>query len=459
MTLTKKSKSGRLSKSLILIFLGMIVGASVYITLVYFEKSPPVVQLEGNIQYLSKEGSFKLSADDQQSGLRSIRLILQQNEKEYILFDKEFPRQGYSGKMGPSSYSQKVDFNYNKSGLQDGEAVLILTVRDYSFRNTLSGNFVTVQHSVIIDTVPPKISLLHAEKYIRNGGSGIVIYQTIGDAVEHGVDFGGHFHKGYLVNDKRDDVFVAYIALPYDAEEIGRAMVVARDAAGNATSYPFTPVFKKEEKKFDRINVGDDFLETKIPEFSQYYPEMTGDMKEKYIYTNTVVRLANNTKISELCHNPTPERLWEGRFSRMAGASRAGFADYRTYYYKGKEIDNQVHLGMDIASTSRAEVRAANKGKVVYAEYLGIYGNMVLLDHGQGVFSLYSHLSKIEVVVGDVIEKGVVLGLTGKTGMAGGDHLHFSMLVNGVFVTPKEWWDQQWINVTIDGPLQEVSFK
>jgi murein DD-endopeptidase MepM/ murein hydrolase activator NlpD len=113
---------------------------------------------------------------------------------------------------------------------------------------------------------------------------------------------------------------------------------------------------------------------------------------------------------------------------------------------------------MDIASTRRAEARAANNGKVIYADYLGIYGNMVLVDHGQGVFSLYSHLSQINAAPGDMVDQQTVLGLTGTTGMAGGDHLHFSMLVNGVFVTPKEWWDQHWIEVTIDEPIAEFKF-
>ncbi len=152
------------------------------------------------------------------------------------------------------------------------------------------------------------------------------------------------------------------------------------------------------------------------------------------------------------------ERLWEGKFLRMAGSSRAGFADYRTYFYKSKAIDNQVHLGMDIASTRRAEVKAANRGEVIFADYLGIYGNMVMLDHGQGVFSLYSHLSEINVAPGDKVKQKAVLGLTGTTGMAGGDHLHFSMLVNGIFVMPKEWWDQHWIDVTIAEPITDSKF-
>ena len=131
----------------------------------------------------------------------------------------------------------------------------------------------------------------------------------------------------------------------------------------------------------------------------------------------------------------------------------AGFAEHRTYYYNGNEIDQQVHLGIDLASTKRAEVHAANRGTVVFAEYLGIYGNTIILDHGQGIFSLYSHLSEIGVAVGELKDKRAVIGLSGATGMAGGDHLHFSMLVNGIFVTPLEWWDKQWLRLNIDDIL------
>jgi len=118
-----------------------------------------------------------------------------------------------------------------------------------------------------------------------------------------------------------------------------------------------------------------------------------------------------------------------------------------------------VHLGIDLASTRKADVKAAAKGIVIFTDYLGIYGNMVMIDHGQGVFSLYSHLSQINVSPDDNVDKMSVIGLTGTTGMAGGDHLHFSVLVNGVFVTPKEWWDQHWIDVTIEDPLTESRFQ
>ncbi|MCI5142097.1 MAG: M23 family metallopeptidase, partial [Candidatus Electrothrix sp. ATG1] len=159
-------------------------------------------------------------------------------------------------------------------------------------------------------------------------------------------------------------------------------------------------------------------------------------------------------KIAALCKNTASEQLWQDRFLRMAGAGKASFADQRTYYYQGKSIDQQTHLGVDIASTKHVDIEAANKGRVIFADYLGIYGNMVMIDHGQGLTSLYSHLSRIVVEPGQLVEKKEVIGKSGTTGMAGGDHLHFSMLVHGIFVNPKEWWDQHWIDVNINNIIE-----
>jgi murein DD-endopeptidase MepM/ murein hydrolase activator NlpD len=171
---------------------------------------------------------------------------------------------------------------------------------------------------------------------------------------------------------------------------------------------------------------------------------------DQYLEINRRVRAENAAKIREITSKSRSERLWDGRFQRMARSSRrAGFAEYRTYHYKGQEVDHQVHLGIDLASTRHADVKASNRGEVVFAEYLGIYGNMVIIDHGLGIFTLYSHLSQIGSAVGDVVDKDTVIGLSGKSGMAGGDHLHFSVLVNGVFVNPLEWWDSQWLKLNI----------
>jgi murein DD-endopeptidase MepM/ murein hydrolase activator NlpD len=162
---------------------------------------------------------------------------------------------------------------------------------------------------------------------------------------------------------------------------------------------------------------------------------------------NGELRRKNNDKIASFAAQTKPELLWRGvvfhPFSNTAVES--AFADHRIYMYNGKEIDQQVHLGFDLASFAGTPIVSANRGIVVFADELGIYGNCVIVDHGLGVQSLYGHLSSIEVKAGQTIEKEQQIGRSGMTGMAGGDHLHFTMLVNGKMVNPVEWWDAHWI--------------
>ena len=122
------------------------------------------------------------------------------------------------------------------------------------------------------------------------------------------------------------------------------------------------------------------------------------------------------------------------------------FADRRTYMYQGKPVDHQDHLGFDLASVQHAPVPAANRGVVVLAHFHGIFGNAVVLDHGHGLMSLYAHLSVISVQEGQTVDRGAILGQSGATGLAGGDHLHYTTLLQGLPVNPVEWWDPHWIH-------------
>ena len=131
----------------------------------------------------------------------------------------------------------------------------------------------------------------------------------------------------------------------------------------------------------------------------------------------------------------------------------ARIARYRGYYYKGKKVDEQLHLGIDLASLSNSPGPAANHGRVIFADGLGIYGLTVVLDRGQGLSSVYGHLSSIKVRLDQDVSKGDIIGFTGQTGLASGDHLHFSVMVNGVFVNPIEWWDGHWIEDNITRKL------
>ena len=159
------------------------------------------------------------------------------------------------------------------------------------------------------------------------------------------------------------------------------------------------------------------------------------------------MRQRNNTTLIRLADRSAERFFWDDEFLQMRNAKvMSDFADRRTYIYKGKVVDQQDHLGLDLASTRAAEIQAANDGVVMLAQYFGIYGNTVVIDHGYGLMSLYGHLSSITVSSGQPIERGAVIGHSGQTGLAGGDHLHFTMLLQGLPVDPREWWDSHWLH-------------
>ena len=443
----------RLSLTFFLILILVVAGIGAAL---FLEGEKPQITLRDNPDFIGSSSEIGFSVTDLKSGLRSVKVVIKQTKKEKELFANTYPRTGYTGKIGPAEEKRTLLFEPRKAGFSDGPAEIEIEAHDYSFRGLFTGNVSILKRNITIDTQPPKIDLLHNERYIRPGGSGIAIYRLSPDAVSSGVQFNANFFPGFPGDKSKKDFFIAYFCLPYDASNINVAQIVAKDRAGNRSAVSFTVTLQKTMQKSDQINVDDSFLNAKIPEFQQHYPDMTGELKDKYLYANNAIRRENDKIIYRLCQNPYPERLWQGRFLRMPGSPRAGYADHRTYFYKGEPIDQQVHLGVDIAQTERAEVKAANRGKVIFAEYLGIYGNTIILDHGQGIFSLYSHLSEFDTSVGEMVDQGHLIARTGHTGMAGGDHLHFSMLVHGIFVTPLEWWDPHWIDVTIEEPLKEV---
>jgi murein DD-endopeptidase MepM/ murein hydrolase activator NlpD len=418
-----------------------------------FEFEKPTLVLGKEIKFLGGKVELPLQASDQKSGLSAITITLSQGEKKALLLEKMFPRQAWFKAAGPLSIKETVIIDAQKAGIKEGEAELTISVRDFSLMGLFKGNQTVQRLRVTMDTTPPKVTIAHAQRLLQNGGSAMAVYTISERPGRHGVLIDTAFFPGFPTG--KENTYIAYFALPWDAKAPASTKVVGSDEAGNETVVPFVSSFKKEPDKRDAINVSEQFLQQKIPEFEEHYPEMQGSLLEKYLYVNRELRQSNARTIAKVCATPDPQQLWSDRFFRMAGSGRAGYADQRTYMYNGQAIDTQTHLGVDIASTERVGIRSANRGKVVFAEYLGIYGNMVIIDHGQGIFSLYSHLSNIDTKVGTLVEKDQPIGRSGTTGMAGGDHLHFSMLVHGIFVTPTQWWDQHWINVNIKSVLNE----
>jgi murein DD-endopeptidase MepM/ murein hydrolase activator NlpD len=459
-SIEKMSEKKSLKSMIIsLLFLLLIVagGIGFYI---YYEREKPQFNFKDDVSIFGLKKELSFSVTDSRSGISFVEILLAQGNKTAKIFEQRFSRQGFFGNDGPERIDETVVLEPGVLGFADGDAELQVTVRDFSFWNWMAGNETVATYTVTLDTHPPKISILHSTRYVSPGGSGIVVYKINDKVKKHGVTINGHFNPGFPVSGPEDDRYIAYFGLDYSTTAIETAAVDASDLAGNKGTAPFSMILKKQKFNEDQINISDNFLNLKIPEFANEYPQLSGSPVEQFVYVNSKIRQENYDKIVAACSNPSPIRLWQGVFERMSRSSRmAGFAEHRTYYYNNQEIDRQVHLGIDLASTKRAEVHAANRGNVVFADYLGIYGNTVILDHGQGVFTLYSHLSEISAAVGELKEKGAVIGLTGTTGMAGGDHLHFSVLINGIFVTPIEWWDLQWLQLNIDDIVSGSNLK
>lgn len=407
----------------------------------------PRVTLSAESIHIGPGKRVSFTASDAKSGLRSIQVALAQDNKRAVLLEKSYPKKGAFFGGGPKKIEESVEITPKTLGFHDGPAELLVTATDFSWWNWFKGNVTVLSSAVVIDTKPPVINVMDSPQYIKGGGSGVVVYRVNEPVGRNGVQVNDIFYPGFPLPKRGKGVYGTCLGLPYDIAAIEKAFVVAVDQAGNEAKAPFSMILHVRKIVSDKIVVSDEFLAAKLPEFASHYPELSGTPVEQYVKVNNDVRRANYRKIQEVCSKSQPERLWDGRFLRMDGSPRAGYADHRTYLYNGQKIDQQVHLGVDIASVQQANVEAANRGRVVFADYLGIYGNTVILDHGQGVFSLYAHLSQIDVPLNAMVEKGSIIGHTGHTGMAGGDHLHFSMLVNGIFVDPVEWWDEGWLKI------------
>lgn len=324
----------------------------------------------------------------------------------------------------------------------------------------------TLGFDLEVELRPPTVASISRFNYINHGGSEMVVYRVTPADVDSGVRVGELEYPGFpasgagLVN-QDPALRVAFFGLLADQDPATPISLYARDALGNESTANFE--YRVFAKKFrsSQITVSDDFLKRVVPAILQNttgpnLPDQS-DLLKAYLWINRDLRRMNNESVSLLAQQTAPEMLWHGRFVQlMNSAVESGFADNRTYLYNGAAIDHQVHLGFDLASTSSAPVHAANRGRVIHAGWLGIYGNCVILDHGMGIQSLYAHLSSIGVAVGDVVEADAVLGRSGATGLAGGDHLHFTMLLAGRPVTPIDWWSEQWINDRIARKLVEA---
>jgi murein DD-endopeptidase MepM/ murein hydrolase activator NlpD len=324
-------------------------------------------------------------------------------------------------------------------GLKEGKARLIVEAQSNDLRALTD----TVSADVEVILKPPTVSTDGFQHYINQGGSELAVLTPMGSWQEAGVRVGSAVFRSFPApGDSRQRI--SLFAYSWDTPPSTAPVVFARNSAGSeATARFWFKVFPKKFRARD-LTIDDAFLE-KVD--NQIEPGGSGDLLTRFLKINGETRRANNKTLSDLRLKTADRFLWTKAFLQLANSQvESAFADIRTYVYKGKKVDQQVHLGFDLATVQHGPVLASNDGKVIWAAPLGIYGNCIVVDHGYGLQSIYGHLSEINVKEGEMVTRGQQMGKSGSTGLAGGDHLHFSMQVDGVQVNPIEWWDEHWIN-------------
>ena len=425
------------------VFVTVLLLATVGIILFYFLATPaPIVSLSPDAGLVGVRRGFALKLDARRAVLKKLVVSAAQGEKTVAVLMKEYPA---------GSHQVSESFSLEKAGLKEGAFTLQISASSAAPRFG-AGKAATLSRSFTLENKPPDVAILTVAHNINQGGAGLVVYTVSKEAEKTGVLCGDRFFAGYRQEGNR---YACLFPFPYDME-VGtfRPSVIAVDRAGNERLVGITYHLTAKAFTTDRIDLNDTFLTKIAAEFKGISPEVKTPL-EIFLKANRDQRLQDRKLIGDLVQKTSPTPLWQGTFLRMPNtAPLGGFAQARTYTFQGKEVDRQTHLGFDLASLAHAAVPAANRGKVIFAGNFGIYGQCIVLDHGLGLQTLYGHLSQVNVKVGDSVERGQIIGNTGATGMAGGDHLHYEVIISGQSVNPIEWWDAHWLKDNVTGKLE-----
>ncbi len=400
----------------------------------WFSGKKAQIQFAQPVAGIGTSTTISVQTDDP-VGVKAFSASVEQNGQKQTVYEDKIPSPQKMRIYTFSAGKQQAGF------LKEGPAKL--TVKAWS--NDLRGASATLTQDVQVELRPPTIVADGKQHYINQGGMELVVLDPGGNWTEAGVHVANYAAGSFpmpgepAASSHRFSMF----PFPWNVSPDTIPLAFARNGAGTEVTTTFwTKVFPKKFRSSD-INVTDKELTKVVGELD---PDGTGSLVDRFVKLNKEMRRANTQQIYELRNKTENKILWSGPFIPVKGARESYFADRRSYFYNGKKIDEQVHLGYDLAQTTNMPVKAANSGRVIWADRLGIYGNCIIIDHGYSLQSLYGHMSRLLVKVGDMIQKEQQIGVSGATGMAFGDHVHFSMLIAGYQVDPKEWWDEHWIH-------------
>ncbi|MCR6572856.1 M23 family metallopeptidase [Campylobacter insulaenigrae] len=431
-----------------LVFLILIAIVAFVLNTSWFERDVPNIQTKSEIIYSNLNNPISIEIDDK-IPLKNIKVVLFKNNdldgqilvnenvkgsKRNVKFDLKLPK---------LAYKEKVD-----------SFKLLIEASDNSLWNFFLGNTAYKEIKIIVDTKNPYVEILDNSYQIEQGGVGSVVFKANDENLE----------SVYIVTDK-DKIFKAtpfvkegyYAALiAWDAkDENFRAYVVAEDKAGNINKQRIKYYFANRKYRVSNIKLNDNFIDGKIDILAQNYAPQDKELNrlEKFKFVNEDLRNSNEELIHEITSKVPDTILNNFKINLFIplknGQKVADFADHRFYSYNDQTFSSSYHMGLDIASVKEAPIMSNNAGDVVFAQENGIYGLNIIIYHGFGIYTLYGHCTSINVNVGDKVKAGEVIGTTGTTGLALGDHLHFGVLIQGVEVRPEQWQDAKWIKENI----------
>ncbi len=425
--------SRRYLPNILFFVVAAVIGAVAFMFLK--DMDPPSVVLSPDTDRVSPNTVLSISMEDA-SGLRELSVGVRRNNQVTTFFRKHYDD-------APLSRVESVPMREARA--QRGAFELEIKVTDASMAGFGQGNTKSLLLPMRLDDQPPRISIKTMPGAVYRGGSSALRYTVDEDVSETGVLIGDYFVRAFR---QADGSYVCVYPFPFtmgalDFKKI--LLLTATDLAGNVTRTHFTVMAYEKKFRNDNITVTDSFLETAQAKLGHLAPDALSPL-QSYLAVNTRVRSENMETLRGLNALTASTRLWDGPFMSLPkGAARAGYADRRALLYNGQQVGEAYHLGLDLASLRNAPIPASNNGTVLFAGELGIYGNIVVIDHGLGVQTLYSHMSEIQVSKGQSVKRGDILGKTGSTGLAFGDHLHFGVLVGGLEVNPVEWIDPKWL--------------
>jgi len=433
------------------ILIALIVGGVYVFLSSTFERDLPEITID-NGEYWNGVAPLKVDISDA-SGIVDYKITLHSGNDTKVLAQEQ-------PVIPVASKHFELEVPSHTVGLNSKQMELEVEARDASRWNFFAGNRAVERIMLKIDARRPQVGVITNSYKITKGGSALVIFRASDENLKElyiETSFGKRFKA---IPFYAEGYYIALIAWPVTAEQF-RAHVIATDVAGNEAKAYIPLHLKTKTYRLSKITLSDRFLAGKVADLAQTYGAPSdADAIERFRFVNETLRKKNEDLIHEITSNVEKNQV-EG-FSQKPfyplrnGKVVAGFGDHRLYYYNGEMVSESYHLGLDLASVKMGKIKSQNPADVIFADDNGIYGNMPILAHGLGLYTLYGHCSSLNVSRNQHITAGMHIANTGMSGYAMGDHLHFGVVVQGVEVRPQEWMDKQWIRLNITDVITEA---